>query len=533
MKKYLKTDWLIPRILMLSVLSGLGLLLIVLSTNVFLKYKDQLEEKNPELAEKVEPHREQSTGSPSLNEGDVHVARSRPAPQLETPAGANIFVELARQVVPSVVNISTVSRPSMGSNRKEDLFRKFFEDFFGQPPQERESPSQRAMSLGTGFIIDGEGLILTNNHVVADAEEIKVRFTEEEDEKPTDATVVGRDPMLDLALLKIKTSRELTPLNLGNSDEINVGEYVIAVGNPFGNGHSVTHGIISAKNRIAPQVLARYLQTDAPINPGNSGGPLVNLKGEVVGINNAIDARAQGIGFAIPINLVKQVLPQLKTKGTVARGYIGVLIDDMSEEVAGQLGLPKDLSAPFVVQVYEGEPADQAGVETYDAILEFNGVKTRNKADLIRAVTAVPVGETVEMKVNREGKEKTLSIKVTERPGTPKLVKAPPQPHKKKHAGVDVGMNLEPLDAASRRELGVDKNQQGLVVVSLAYEGPAVKAGLMRGDILVEVNRKPVGSVDQFYKTIQKGKSYLLRVLRPGTEGGVFMVLVLDLKEES
>ena len=250
-----------------------------------------------------------------------------------SPSDANIFVALAKKIVPSVVNISTLSTVKGGDygggpNNPDDLFRKFFDDFFrhhgnagprggggdddsggddggggGAPTPAPSGKLPKAMSLGTGFIIDASGLILTNNHVVADADEIKISFTEDEDEKLTDGEVVGRDPELDVALIHVKTKRELTAVTLGDSDASEVGEYVIAVGNPFGQGHSVTHGIICAKGRLAPDFpLARYLQTDAPINPGNSGGPLVNLKGEVIGINNAIDQRAQGIGFAIPIN---------------------------------------------------------------------------------------------------------------------------------------------------------------------------------------------------------------------------------------
>jgi serine protease Do len=312
----------------------------------------------------------------------------------------NVFVPLAKKLVPSVVNIQTTTTLKtpygQGGGGPQDLFRKFFEDMFkhqnggvgprndqegggdeedqdlGPPPH--GGPLPKAMSLGTGFIIDASGLVLTNNHVVADADEIKIQFTEEEEEVLTDGEVVGRDLELDVALIKVKTKRDLVPVVLGDSDDTQVGEYVMAVGNPFGQGHSVTHGIISAKGREAPELpLAGYLQTDAPINPGNSGGPLVNLKGEVIGINNAIDQRAQGIGFAIPINVVKKILPQLKTKGTVARGYIGVLVNELTPDIAPKLGVAKDLHAPFVTHVYPGDPADKAGLKPYDIITSFGG----------------------------------------------------------------------------------------------------------------------------------------------------------------
>ena len=277
------------------------------------------------------------------------------------PSDFNVFVHLSKKIVPSVVNISTVStvKGLYGLNGQDEILRRFFGELFQQYPgrgrsgemdEEEEGLPQysnpgknsrlpKSMSLGTGFVIDASGLILTNNHVVADADEIKISFTESKDEKPTDGEVVGRDPELDVALIKVKTQHDITPVVLGDSDALEVGEYVMAVGNPFGQGHSVTHGIISAKGRIAPDFpLANYLQTDAPINPGNSGGPLVNLKGEVVAINNAIDQRAHGIGFAIPINVVKTVLPQLKSKGVVSRGFIGILVGQLNAEIAKKNG---------------------------------------------------------------------------------------------------------------------------------------------------------------------------------------------------
>jgi serine protease Do len=471
------------------------------------------------------------------------------------PVDANIFVNLAKKIVPSVVNIQTMTAargsPFRGGADPNDLFRRFFEDFFrqhggrGGGEEEEEPPSgpgpgprgtPRAMSLGTGFIIDASGLILTNNHVVAEADEIKIMFTEETDEKPTDGEVVGRDPELDLALIRVKSKRQMTPLNFGDSDELEVGEYVIAVGNPFGQGHSVTHGIISAKERKAPDfILANYLQTDAPINPGNSGGPLVNLKGEVIGINNAIDQRAQGIGFAIPANLVKKVLPQLKTKGTVARGYIGVLIGDLTPEIAPKLGMPKDARGVLVTQVNPGEPAEKAGLKPYDVILEFNGKAVKSGSELISAVTAVPVGDSVPIKVSRSGDEKSFTIKVAQRPGSFTVAKQDEKKGKKgkKPARVETGMELEDLTEETRRDLGLPDKVHGAVVTSIAYGGPADRAGLLRGDVIVEADRKPVRDVDGFFSVVKAKKSYLLRVRRSDPQGReAFSIIVLDLKEE-
>jgi serine protease Do len=470
----------------------------------------------------------------------------------------NIFVNLAKQVVPSVVNISTLStvKTPQGYGTPDDMFRRFFEEFFRQhsgrdnggddqeeapePPRTPGNPKNKApnaMSLGSGFVIDSSGLILTNNHVVADADEIKIYFTEDPDETPTDGTVVGRDPEIDVALIKVKTKRELAPLPLGDSDQLNVGEYVMAVGNPFGQGHSVTHGIISAKGRLAPDFpLARYLQTDAPINPGNSGGPLVNLKGEVIGINNAIEARAQGIGFAIPISLVKSVLTQLKTKGKVSRGFIGVLVEPLTPEIASKLGVAKDVHAPFVSQVNPGGPAEKAGLENYDVILEFNGKPIHNSEDLVSAVTSTAVGSQAPVKVIRNGKEMALTLKVAQRPAADELARGEaPKPSKKKKKkvkpSVDTGMDLDTVSPDIANDLGLSEKIKGVVVSNVAYGSAADKAGLSRGDVIVEVDRKPVKNVEAFNAIVKAKKSYLLRVLRSDSQGQeVYNVVILDLK---
>lgn len=471
----------------------------------------------------------------------------------------NIFVALSRKIVPSVVNISTLStvKTPYGGGAPDDLFRQFFEDFFrrhgrggapggpgggdeegegggAMPPSGPGGRPPKAMSLGTGFIIDSSGLILTNNHVVADADEIKIYFTEAADEKPTDGEVVGRDPDIDVALIKVKSKREMIPVVLGDSDALEVGEYVIAVGNPFGQGHSVTHGIISAKGRLAPDFpLASYLQTDAPINPGNSGGPLVNLKGEVIGINNAIEQRAQGIGFAIPINVVKKVLPQLRTKGVVSRGYIGVLVNELSPEVAGKIGSPKDVVGPFVTHVYPGEPADKAGLKPYDVIQEFAGKPVRSSSDLISAVTSLNVGDTAPIKVLRNGKELTLQVKVGQRPGVPSAEKkVAPKGKGKKQSRIETGMTLENLKPEIARELGMPERSTGALVTNVGYDSPADRAGLLRGDVIVEADRRPVKDVDGLFNIIKEKKSYLLRVRRADPQGReVFAVVVLDLKD--
>ena len=475
---------------------------------------------------------------------------------LSIPADFNVFVQLPKKIVPSVVNISTVStvKGLYGLNGQDEILRRFFGELFqgypgrgrsGEMDEEEEGVPQyprpgqgarlpKSMSLGTGFIIDASGLILTNNHVVADADEIKVTFTESKDEKPTDGEVVGRDPELDVALIKVKSQRDIIPVVLGNSDSLEVGEYVMAVGNPFGQGHSVTHGIISAKGRIAPDFpLANYLQTDAPINPGNSGGPLVNLKGEVVAINNAIDQRAHGIGFAIPINVVKNVLPQLKAKGVVSRGFIGVLVGQLNAEIAKKIGVSQSLEAPFVTHVYPHEPADRAGLKPYDVILEFNGQPIHNSNELVMAVTNLEVGSEVPIEVNRGGKKVSLKITIGQRPGghqsdsiNKKGKKAP-----RAEVQVETGMSLEDLSPELAREFGFPEKLTGVLVSQIAFGGPADRAGLSRGDVILEVDRKPVKSVDGFYSIVKSKQSYLLRVRHSDGQGQErFSVLVLDLK---
>ncbi|MBN21875.1 MAG: hypothetical protein CL678_11400 [Bdellovibrionaceae bacterium] len=446
---------------------------------------------------------------------------------------SNIFVALSKKVVPSVVNISTFSNmkiiPRMRGG-SQDPFRQFFEDFFGRMPNQPYSGGKRAQSLGTGFIIDDSGLILTNHHVVSGADDIEILFTEDSNEKPAKGEVIGMDPELDLALIQVKTERKLKALPLGDSQKLQVGEYVMAVGNPFGRGHTVTHGIISATGReIEGLAISKYLQTDAPINPGNSGGPLVNLQGELIGINNAIDARGQGIGFAIPVNSVKAVLDQLKTKGKVARGYIGVSIGELSPELAAQLQIDEDEKGPLVSGVEPGEAADEAGVMPYDVVVEFNGVRVRKSTDLIKEVTRVPVGKKVSMEVIREGEKKSLQIKVGERPSAQTMASRSPR----KADRVLTGMSIETARPELNERYGHPVKARGVIVTYLKYGGPAARSGLQVGDLIVEVNRKPVKSEADFNEKVSKKETYLLRVRSQSSEDrSVYQIIPLNLKDE-
>jgi serine protease Do len=330
--------------------------------------------------------------------------------------GAGSFSQLAKMVGPSVVNISAVRVSGTkdflpfgdlfgGDNPLGDFFKRFFGD--------QTDKGTKQESLGSGFIIDKDGLILTNNHVVEKAEEIQVSLP---DGKTFEAEIVGRDPKTDIALIRIEAGAPLPPLPLGDSDQAEVGDWVLAIGSPFGLGNTVTAGIVSAKYRkIGAGPYDDFIQTDASINPGNSGGPLLNTKGEVIGINTAIFSQSGGsigIGFATPINMAKALLPQLK-KGEVVRGWLGVTIQGVTPELAGKFGLSEAKGA-LVSDVTEGGPADKAGIARGDVITSFDGKEIKTMTDLPTIVGATPVGKSVKVEIVRKGKKKTLDVKVGE-----------------------------------------------------------------------------------------------------------------------
>src|SRR5512139_1930782 len=344
----------------------------------------------------------------------------------ETPMIPGNFSELAEKVRPGVVNIQVVKtiknigfgqfprNPFGGHNPFEDFFGPFSG---GNPPRGFEQKG-----VGSGVVISREGYILTNNHVVDEADQIKVKLA---DGKEYDARVVGRDSKTDLALIKIEGGSNLQPLKLGNSDELKVGRWVVAVGSPFGLEQTVTAGIVSAKGRvIGSGPYDNFIQTDASINPGNSGGPLINMKGEVVGINTAIIASGQGIGFAIPINMAKEIAPQLREKGHVTRGWLGVSIQEVTPELAKSFGLNEKKGA-LVAQVFSNSPAEKAGIEQGDVIVEFDGKEVADSKDLPRIVSATPVGKTVTIKLSRNGKVLDRQVKVGEMEEKVEVAKAP------------------------------------------------------------------------------------------------------------
>ncbi|MBM4272356.1 MAG: DegQ family serine endoprotease [Deltaproteobacteria bacterium] len=424
------------------------------------------------------------------------------------------IADLTEKLSPTVVNISTTKiikgrrgtpfghdTPFPHFFGRDDFFRRFFEDL-----PEKELKQQ---SLGSGFIISSDGYIFTNNHVVEKANKITVKLSTG---KEYEAEVKGKDANTDIALIKITPANSLPVAALGNSDTLRVGETVFAIGNPFGLEHTVTAGIVSAKGRvIGSGPYDNFIQTDASINPGNSGGPLFNMRGEVIGINTAIVAQGQGIGFAIPINLAKSILSDLKTKGRVIRGWLGISVQDISEDIANTLKL-KDRQGALVGNVFEGDPADKAGIKTGDLIIAIDGKKIQDTHELLRIVAALRVGGTVEITVLRDGKEKILQITIGERRDEKDIA------HKGK-ISERYGMTVQEITPELARHLGLT-DKLGVVITQIQEGSPADDAGLRVQDIILQVNRVKISSLNDYLNEvskISKEKTILLLIKRGDT----------------
>ena len=432
---------------------------------------------------------------------------------VRTSAQLPDFVSLAKKMRPIVVNISTTQMSDVRGQQEfgspfgeEDPFNDFWKRFFGGPlPRGR----QRQQSLGSGFIIDADGSILTNNHVVENAQKIVVKLLG--DDQEYEAKVIGRNSKTDIAIIKINTKANLPTANFGDSDKLEVGEWVVAIGNPFGLDSTVTSGIVSAKGRhIGQGPYDNFIQTDASINPGNSGGPLINLRGEVIGINTAIFSRTggnMGIGFAIPVNLAKELLPQLKGKGKVTRGYLGVLIQKVTPEIAESLGMERGYGA-LVANVSKDGPAEKAGVKVGDVIVEFDGKEVKDSGDLPIIVARTPVDKKVRMKVLRDKKEVILNVAVGELKEEEVVASVPEKG--------ELGMTVQRVTPQMAESLGLDK-PEGVVVTDVESGSAADEAGIRRGDVIVQIDRKPIRSVDEYKKSIagiRKGKGVLFLVKR-------------------
>jgi serine protease Do len=442
-----------------------------------------------------------------------YAQRAAPNLKLGDPLPGNLFVELAKAINPAVVNISTKVRPRQQQMYRDPFF-EMLEQMYGMQgiPMQQQPNTPRPHSLGTGFIIRDDGLIVTNNHVVEGADEIEIQINEKSD-KIYKAKVIGSDERTDIALLRIE-GKNFPALSLGSSKDAEVGEWVAAFGNPFGQGHTMTKGIISAKGRALAEI-NRFpmIQTDAPINPGNSGGPLVNSKGQVIGVNSAIDPRAQGIGFAIPIDEVKNLLPQLEKLGRIKKGYLGIQLADLDPQAAMALGL-KDMEGAVVARVEKNSPASKAGILPYDVITSFNSTKIHNSIELRNVIADTTIGNKVPVKVTREGKAKNLEVAVgefQERAATvatrdvKKGVKAP----------YELGLTLQDLSPQLRKEFEIEEDVNKPIIVEVAPQSTAATVGLLPGDLILDVNRKEVTTASEATKALKKGTN-TLRVMRQG-----------------
>ena len=463
-------------------------------------------------------------GSPKSEE-------SSPAPAGRTGQLPSLS-DTAKNASPAVVNISTTQKterrrrsmpfpmpgpgpspgPSPGPGPNpfgggDDPFEEFFRRFFGDRP-----PPGQQRSLGSGFIVSEDGYIITNHHVVGDADKITVRLSDKEE---YDAKVVGTDEKTDIALVKIDVKHSLHAVPLGSSTDLQVGDWVMAIGNPFGLDQTVTAGIVSAKGRvIGAGPYDDFIQTDASINPGNSGGPLLNLKGEVVGINSAIFSQSGGnigIGFAIPIDLAKSIVAQLRDKGKVTRGWLGVSIQSVTPELAKSFGL-KEPSGALVAEVTKDSPAEKAGFERGDIIVAFNSTPIKDSHELPALVARTPVGEKAQVTILRGGKEKNLTVKLGE------LTDQQAKAETEEGSSENWGMTVSGLNSEAARRFQLDRNKKGVVVTEVEPGSSAELAGIQAGDVIEEVNRQPIESVEEFNKTMSdaKDKDTLLLLARRG-----------------
>jgi len=457
-----------------------------------------------------------------LSKSESSTAASQRPVQVALPD----FSRLAAQTEKWVVNISTTKYVKRIPPQLQGVPPEILRFFFGIDPRQlnRRSQKEEIHSLGSGFIIRSDGYILTNNHVVDGADDIIVRMSDRREFK---AKLVGRDKATDVALLKID-AEGLPAARIGSSRNLKVGQWVIAIGEPFGLDYTVTHGIVSAKGRSLPdESYVPFIQTDVPINPGNSGGPLINMKGEVVGINSQIFSKSggyMGLSFAIPIEIAMNIANQLMTKGKVERGFLGVTIQEVSSDLAESFGMSRPYGA-LVAEVGKGTPAEKAGIRPGDIIIEYNGQPINKSTDLPPLVGITAPGEKVKIVLLRNGKRKTVTAVITAKKEDRQGAATTKSKASAGHFGAAV-RDLTPEELAELRE---EAGISGGVVVEEVYDGPAARSGLRPGDIIVSINFHPVRNVAELKKLLRKlhkGRKYPMRVLRRG--GSIFLALVME-----
>ena len=474
-------------------------------------------------------HSETGKAKPATPATNVEVDET-PVPRATGPHTS--FAPIVKKVAPAVVKI-VVTGKAVNITMPEDFgfndpfWRRFFGDHFGGQMPNRQFRAPRQQGLGSGVIVTKEGYILTNNHVVDNAEEVKITL---QDGREFTAKIVGRDPKSDVAVIKID-AKDLPAVSVADSDKVQVGDVVLAIGNPFGVGQTVTTGIVSATGRgnLGIEDYEDFIQTDAAINPGNSGGALVDVEGRLIGINTAIYSRSggnQGIGFAIPSNLARNVMDSLVKYGHVTRGYLGVMIQDVNPALAKEFKL-KDTTGALVGDVVPKGPADKAGFKNGDVVLEYNGKKVPDSRRLRLAVGETKPGTTVPVKILRDGVSRTLQVTVQQLPGTEQL--AQNNGPEGKDNGTLNGVTVSDLDQQTRRELKVPDSVKGVVITDVQAESPAAEAGLKQGDVIQEINRHPVKTAEEAVRMTEDTKDKVT-LLRIWSNGGSHYVVVDESK---
>jgi serine protease Do len=437
------------------------------------------------------------------------------------------FVSVADRVTPSVVNVSVKPKrnPSEGeSPERQERFREFFGPEFFERFFRRRQPREDVRSTGSGVIVDARGYILTNHHVVEGAGTVEVRLS---DNRKFSATIVGRDPKTDLAVLKIEPPAAALPVAaLGDSDKLRAGQWAIAIGNPFGLDRTVTIGHISATGRthVGVATYEAFIQTDASINPGNSGGPLLNIEGKVIGINTAMVSSGQGIGFSIPINMAREIMTQLIAKGRVVRGWLGIVIQEMTPELAEGFGVKPDTGV-LVADVMKESPAEAAGLKAGDVIVEFDGTPIKDVSDLQRRVAAVEPGHATPLTVIRDKASTPLTVKIGEQPGEETAAAAQPKEE-------TLGLTVETLTPEMVQRFKLTA-KSGVVVTEVAPDSSGDQAGIRPGDAILEINRQAIKDVETFRRiigSVKPGDAVPVYLQRGGGRNEYVVLSIPELK---